>query len=308
MANEIDIRDVITRINKLTIKEKLHIFNILKNSDTDFSKNVNGYFFNLSHVEEKIIYKMINCLELIEKNRDKIKNLDKRREEMINYYKGMIEDKLKISLTERKNNYIKKLLLCESNHNIKLNINRKNKIKKRVWAWQCKQDPDEMIKEYNKMTKYDKDTVYYRLLTKSKTVSKNAGANRDTEENDEKNDIIYYDNDNDNDNVDDIYNDEFNDNENDTNIYEYDEFYKNDEEGEKITIDDNDNDNDNYEEMDDDKDKSNKNKTKYTNEIDELNDETTEYNISYYKKLLNKHGFKFDEYKNHRLYMEEYIK
>lgn len=300
----IDIKDVILRINKLTSKEKVHIFNILKNSETDFSKNVNGYFFNLSNVDEGIIYKIIDCLELIEKNRDKIKDLDRRREEMIAYYKGMIEDKLKISLKERKNNYIKKLLICEQENNVIMTINRKNRIKKRVWGWQSKQDPDEMIKEYNKMMKYEKDTVYYRLLTKSKTVSKNAAALN--AENEESNNNIIID-DNDNENIDEIY-DEYNDNENE-NYDEYDEFYKNDDEIEKNSIDEKDVDID-VDVDEDEKETEIVKRTKYTNEeiVEEQNEETTEYNISYYKKLLNKHGFKFDEYKNHRLYFEEYIK
>ena len=56
-----DIKDIISRVNKLDNKEKLHVLNILKTHNVDFTKNTNGYFFNLTSVDEEIVIKILKC-------------------------------------------------------------------------------------------------------------------------------------------------------------------------------------------------------------------------------------------------------
>ena len=63
ISHDIDIKDVISRINRLNIKEKNHILNILRMTKIDYTKNANGYFFNLLQIDIDILEKICNCLK-----------------------------------------------------------------------------------------------------------------------------------------------------------------------------------------------------------------------------------------------------
>lgn len=161
---EVDKRDLIERIQRLTKKEKLHILNILTNNNVNFTKNSNGYFFNLNDVDEEAIEKMIQCLELIEKNRDLITEMDKRREELLTYYKALIEEKLALSNEKKRIEHMYKIVLKDANTNICLKKEQKLKGKNHA---NDTRDPDELINEYNEATKFafKKGTSLYRLFT-----------------------------------------------------------------------------------------------------------------------------------------------
>ena len=160
-----DMKNVIIRISKLTSKEKVHILNILKNHGIDFTKNTNGYFFNLSTLDDDIILKLNKCLELIEKNRDLIKEMDKRREELLHYYKTLIENTLHITLGEKRNEYINYLKINPSKSNLSIRINRVKIKRKKLFD---NIDPDVLMKDYIISRKYQKTSVYYRLILKVK--------------------------------------------------------------------------------------------------------------------------------------------
>lgn len=159
---ETDMRDLIQRIQRLTKKEKVHILNILQTNDIKFTLNSNGYFFNLNDLHNDTIRKMEQCLELIEKNRDLITQMDRRREELLTYYSGLIEEKLQLSNEMKYKEYTNKILLKSSPYNI--SMKKEQKYKGRMHL-QRDRDPDDLIKEYNSEGKSNlkKGTAMYRL-------------------------------------------------------------------------------------------------------------------------------------------------
>jgi hypothetical protein len=295
-----DIKEIVTRVNKLDNKEKLHILNILETHKVDFTKNANGYFFNLTKVDENIVLKIFKTLELIETNRDLIRKIDKRRDELLTYYKKLIGEKIENKIKQRNQEYNDKLLLREIQTTIDFTF---EKILKYANANNIG-DPDDMIKEYNKsLLKYEKNNVYYNIITKIKAYNSNNNKNFDKKNkernnnydhvsdydyNEEEYDYDIMDIENEYEDVDDL--DEICDNDNDEEVDEEvdeDTYYSDDKMNE-----DNDNDNDNDNEID--------------NEIDNGESEM-ETNINFYKNLLNKKGFSFDDNKKCFLGYQEYI-
>lgn len=283
-----DIKDVIVRINKLHSKEQLHILNILKTNDVKFSKNSNGYFFNFIDINNETLDKIYKCLELIESNTDLLKEMDKRRNELLLYYKQLIEDKLNAKIKIKKDNYIQKLKLLDSN--IKFNIKRVNKINKRI-LYDKNMDIDIVMKEYLKSkSKYKKDSVYYKINSKiryKKSFEIKKSEREDYEEgvNVENIDI--------DENLDEPL-DEPLDDPLDESDFVKDDFSQDEFENSCDNTHDNDNENDNTEDdilSDNDK----------TNEIE------MELEMDFYRKLLNQQGFVFDDNKRCLLQPEEYI-
>ena len=299
-----DIKDIISRVNKLDNKEKIHVLNILKTNNIDFTKNRNGYFFNLSSVDEEIILKISKCLKLIETNMDLIRKIDKRREELLDYYKNVIQEKVNDKIKKMKEEYNKKLLLYKMDTNIVMDI--KN-ISKRKRNNNNTQDPDDMIKEYNKtLYKCEKNSVFANILLKIKAYnSSHRGVdkkNKDRSDNYEDMDDIKFSDYNmmgddyieddiieDDINVDDPIDDPI-DNENVDDISNTDDEYETHYSDNESYLDDIDND------MENDDSKTKKEKME------------VEMNINYYKNLLSKKGYAFDDSKKCILSYQEYIK
>jgi hypothetical protein len=294
-----DIKDIIARITKLNPKEKVHILNILHTKNIDFTKNENGYFFNFLNIDDDIIQKIYNCLKLIEENTDRIKEMEKRRNELLQYYKLLIEERLQNNLQKKRDNYIQKLIIRPYTEII-LTKKRKNIINKKQINPNI--DTDILIKEHLKSKlKYSKNSVYHRLVTFIKLSKSNK-----TKKNDDDDDTDNFSDDvvrrqgvdtvddiseiNLSGNLDDyISENAFDDNE---NLDDYDigsdkvsciadELDEREEIDEVIELD----------EMDD---------------IDDFND-YKKMEFLYYKKLLNKQGFVFDENKECLLVYQEYV-
>lgn len=274
-----DIKDIINRVNKLDNKEKLHILNILKINGVDFTKNTNGYFFNLTNVEDEIVNKIVKCIELIETNRDLIRKIDKRRGELLEYYKKIIQEKIDNNIKKRKNEYTNNLLLRETNTSIKLNIKRILKIKKRS---NFKGDPDEMIKEYNKLlTKNEKDQVYYNIILKIKAYNNNMKNDKKKEKTQTYDHISDFDDEEVELDIDDEY---IGDDLEEIHDIELED----DEDEDAYYKDDIDEEDENENENENENDKENE------NDIEMEEDLETETNMNFYKNLLNKKGFAFD--------------
>jgi hypothetical protein len=164
--------NLISRIKSLTQKEKFHILSILRSQNTSYTKNSYGYFFDLSNIDEEITKKIVKCLELIEMNRDIIKEIDKKRSDTINYYKKLIEEKIKQSLVKNKKDYYQKLKLKDDTANIYSIRNRIMKLKKKIVI---KEDDDIDIIIKNHRSKYDnfpKGSVYSDIIEKMKKNNK----------------------------------------------------------------------------------------------------------------------------------------
>lgn len=300
-THDIDIKDIISRINKLNTKEKTHILNILRMTQIDYTKNTNGYFFNLLEIDPDILIKICNCLDLIEKNSGILKEMDRRRNELLNYYKNLIEERLQKNIQRRKDEYINRLQLKDSPLNIV--IKRKNRInKKRLFEHIT--DPDLLIKEYNKSrNRFEKGSVYHRIIKSIKIIKSNRVREKKTSETEEQNEVnTLDDNDSgydvkDNDSVVDVTQDSFHmsDNEDqEKDEDEKDDEKDNEEDDEDKYISENDIE-DEYCEEDED------------NDQDKITTDNTETEFRRFKNLLYKQGFEFNDNKNCMLVYQTYI-
>ena len=285
-----NIKDIILRINKLNAKEQLHILNILKTHNVKFSKNSNGYFFNFIDINDDILDKIYKCLELIESNTDLLKEMDRRRNELLIYYKKLIEDKLNLNIKLKKDNYIQKLKLYDNK--IKMDIKRVNKIKKRVYYDINKdKDIDVVMKEYLKSrSKYKKDSVYYKIMSKIRTRKLFDNRKHETDDFEDGG----YDIDKCESDMESIKDDI-------ESIKDDSDFIKDDFSEEEYNYNSENSDNEIYDEpfqtgIEEDK-------------LDDIyyEEKNIELEVDFYKKLLNKQGFIFDENKRCLLHLEEYI-
>lgn len=307
------LHELISKAKKLTNKEKHHILSIFKKYNIEYTRNSNGYFFNLDKVDESILNKVSKCIDLIEQKRDLIKSLDKKRDSYLEYYRNLIENKLQETINKKKNQYIQELVLIPSEVYIRKKRPKYNNTNSGYI------DPDVLIKEYRKNKKYVKNSVYYRINQKLITLSRNI--HKHTFENTESN------------HDEDVYGETI-----DNNMYDVDEIQNdvivNDDIQENIdddiieeSIDDYLNEELDSAEIDKDEDYSSKEEETMIDEetddsdIDSKNDighnkrkskkkdksvDTQE--IDYYKELLKKNGFKFNDDKNVQIKLEAYIK
>lgn len=311
-----DFRDIISKVKDLNDKEKQHVLSIFKKHNVDFTKNSNGYFFNLDKISPDVIEKVAKCTELIEQKRELISSLDKKRDAHLEYYKELIENKLKETIKYKRDQYICQLILIP----LRTYITKKPKNFVRITS---NEDPDILMKEYNKSKKPQKNSSYYKLSQILTTLSKKTNRPRcitagtdthsDADDNDNADnavdddddidaDIVTGDDDDiDKDNLDDINSndidieDELADLSDDENCavkdIDPDEYYDDsssvDSETESIT-----------DLKTDRTDKKTKKKT---------DSQISSVQLDYYKKLLKQTGFKFDEDKHVIVQKEAYI-
>jgi hypothetical protein len=300
-------KNLISYINRFTSKEKLHILRILKNHNIDYSKNSYGYFFNLNNLNDEIFNKLWKCVDLIECNRDIIKQMDKKRDDMISHYTHLIETNLNKTKQEKLDLYINSLILSKIDTDIICNVKRKSINSNN----NNNLDPDLLIKEYiKKLYKYPKNSVYNRILTIIKNSKSNKYIEKKEEDDDNLEKLSDYENENEPDLV--IDNDVDIDNDiqdNDVEIepenYENNDFENEDEEfivvneEEEILSEIHDNKSDILDEKDENEELIEDNNTK--NEI------TYQYNLNFYRKLLNKEGYIFNENLKCLLVYQSYI-
>lgn len=302
-----DVKNIISRINHLSLKEKNHILNILKANDIEYTKNTNGYFFNFLKIDDNTFNKIIKCLELIEKNCNLIKEMDKRRNDLIKNYKKIIEEKLKLSFEKQKNDYIKYLSLQMYNTNINYNIKRIYHIKRnKHFLAKTSTQAELILKEYQKsQTKFIKNSVYHRIYSRIKMNKRFNDHKIDSEQTNTTEDNYNSINDNFNEieNIEDIDHIEDIDNIEDNNIDEnnIEEDVDNISDCEKSDIYHDDVSVSNHSEESDHETSisktTNKNKFKIKMEKD----------INYYKNLLYQQGFTFDDNRRCLLLKENYI-
>ena len=299
-----DIQSLIARISKLTTKEQKHFYRILIKNNISYSKNLNGYFFNLGNADDSILEELKKCLELIEPNRELIKELDLQREELREKYTSIIKERLLKRQQALLESYENKIIIREYS-SIKMEF-QKVEVKKRVYFSE-KDDVDEIIKKLRKKI-YNKNSIYYPIIQKMK---KKAQKKKEIDDNFGDYD---YDAVNVIDNEDIIKNEldydiEGEHNDDDLNILEVE-----DKEiiSDVISEEDPEEDdtlikklneykpNDKYDKDDENEDFEEKDNEDENNEFQEQ--------ILYYRKLLNqKLGFQFDENKYCKLIYQDYI-
>lgn len=295
-TNKNVLLDIINKIDLLNQNEKKHILKFLISNNINYTKNINGYFFNLagSNVSQKLLENLKTKIILIETHRNEIITVDTMRDSMIKQCKELIENNLQDTIKLKVDEYNNKIKMMKENDNIDMQISKiilKN-INKIVY------DENFLIKK----PVYHKNSVYQRILGKMKTQSyKKKERIHDTfndnenDENDQQINKIEIDD------VDDNYDVVLDD----ENVILDDENLDLDIENVDLDIEnvDLDIENDDINSHDDNDD----NVSNTSNDICFENEKSFEKEKSYYKKLLNTHGFKFDVDKSCMLVYQEYI-
>lgn len=337
---QLNVNKIITKTKNLTNNEKIHILNILLNYNVEYSINHSGYFFYLEKISDEIINKILKCINLIEEKSDLISNLDRKRNQHLEYYKSLIENKLKETITLKKEALIDSLRLIQHSS---LQFIIKKKYSKEIQSSEV--DPDKLMKEHLKKHKYKKLSIHHRIhqvMIQLSRKNKNPRQSINSEENCKNNDNNgnYHndsDNNDNNDNdiqedndVQDVQDNDVQDNDIQDN-YDTENNICSDSEGsdkEYYSSDNNDNDDDNdnddYNDNDNDNDNNNENDSFKNSDIDNTEIEHSVKikkkirkdkkkpqisidELDYYKNLLKKGGFKFDDDKEVIMIKEEYI-
>lgn len=277
-----EIKDLITKICQLSQQEKQHILKFLIANNIIFTKNINGYFFNLAsnNVSEQLLNELKTKIHLMELHRNEIINVDTLRDNMIKQCKELIETNLQDSIKIKLDEYNHKIKLINENYNINMTINKCITITKNKYNDKYNDKySDKYNDNLNIKKNYNKNSIYYRILSKMKTIS--------SKKKDKIHENYNDDEDYNNENIDSI------DCENLENVDNGDTYID-----DTIVIDD---------ELDDDDENDYGDNDTYDSESELENKIQIENEKSYYKKLLNNHGFKFDNDKSCLLIYQEYI-
>jgi hypothetical protein len=277
----INKKELIDKISKLNNKEKEHILKLFISNDIQYTKNMNGYFFNLStaDINEKFLQQVANSISLIEKNRNVLQELDQNREFMLQQCKELIENKLSYTIKLKQNEYNKKISILTIPTNINVSC---NKIYHPLYILKLKYtkelEPQKII--------YDKNSVFFRINNNIKRTSRNKKI---------KNDNIM-----------------------DSSNYDMENINETDNDNDNDILPENDDDeiiSDNIEDefVFDEKQEDDNATHDVTNDIDESDSDDMESNNSdyneriFYKQLLDQHGFNFNYDNNCKLIFNNYL-
>lgn len=294
----INSKELLDKINLLNINEQQHILHILKSYDLKYTRNKNGCLFVINDSDVQIINKINNCVDLINSNREFIKEMDERRSQLITNYKQLISNKIKNNMIDDNNNFIDNITIKPIG-NLSLIINTKTILNK---TRDKREDVDKLITSFNNksLQHLKSHKMYYILkkIKKSNTTTKRYNEHERQEDDtdiltnnenfddtsEDKHEICDSDIDNDHDNDNDIDNDHDNDNDNDIdndNDNDHDSYISNDISNEKLMEN----------ELDDSTSENSDVELEYS--IEEL--------MKYYKTILIEHEFKFNIHNYSRL-------
>jgi hypothetical protein len=286
-VNENEIKTLIDKIKNLTSKEKTHILSILKKHSIEFTKNSNGYFFNLNKISNSVMQQLSKCVELIEKNRNLLVILDKKRSEQLDYYRELIQSKINKTIEIKRVEYIQKFFI-EDDHDNDFKPFISKKIKKPKNASDI--DIDILIKNHMGLKKYKKDSVYYKILQACTKKTRNISKNDEIESN-----SSFYDAD-ESQELEGEFEGEYNENDNDNENDNANEYYEENEEE--------------IQGLQDPEDPENfRDETNAEIPEDDLEErDFSEDKFEFFKRLLkNEHGYAFDYDKDVRMECESYI-
>ncbi len=179
------MQGLIDNINLLEHKELVHIFNILKTNNIEYTKNSNGVFFNLQNIDKNVFQKLSDCVNIIINSRKKIISLDKAREAEINYYKSLLEHKIKENVALKNQNSIDQYIIKDSGY-YPFNYIVKKVCRENIYSEDELKKVDENIKfalknsklmiKCNNITKKYKWKVYNTSSNKNNTRSYEEGS------------------------------------------------------------------------------------------------------------------------------------
>lgn len=108
------LKYIVNNVSQLNNNEKIHVLNIIMKSTTKYTKNKNGYLFNLNDLGETDIQRIYDCVVLILENRRTIYEMDKLRREQETRFTSIIDDTLKESEKRKKDSYLNRLLVQDT--------------------------------------------------------------------------------------------------------------------------------------------------------------------------------------------------
>ena len=112
-------------IDSLSNSEKLYLLNVLLKEGVQYTKNSNGYFFNISTIDKKVRKDIADNLEYIIQNRDAINNIDKEREKYISTFKKQIATTFREKERKIEEDYIRDITLKP--HKLSLNVLKRSR-------------------------------------------------------------------------------------------------------------------------------------------------------------------------------------
>jgi hypothetical protein len=157
----------VDKVGTLNSSEKVHVLNFLRKHDVGYSKNTNGYLFNLSHLEDNFIKELEDYLNLIISNRKKLEETDFKRQEQMIYYKNLLKNEEEKKKTEEKELYndLLKIISC----GITFEIKKKKKYIQKLIVFDTSQEPC----AWNSKKRYKKNSVRGRLCNIMKKIKTN---------------------------------------------------------------------------------------------------------------------------------------
>ena len=160
-------------INKLNRNEQTLIVKTLLKEDIPFTKNNNGYFFNLSQFTDDSIqlHQIYNTIVSIDNNRLQIKTIDDARNKVVNDYKKVIEENLKNTLCKKIEEYNFQITIIKEQVYTNLNIRiREIPIENKQYVFKKPEKPkvgsiEYKINEYLKLRKYKNKSSTIKYFT-----------------------------------------------------------------------------------------------------------------------------------------------
>ncbi|NBU33995.1 hypothetical protein EB118_03495 [bacterium] len=297
------VKEVITRIQKLSPKEKCHVLKLLKRDKVEFTKNANGYFFDLTNLEEQIVMNIKNCLDSIERNRHQLEQMNTRREELVMYYKKVIHENTQKAQKENQQFYQSRIALIPHPSSITVRVTRRNVVPPDT------RDPDDILRDQLK-PKFSKDSIFHKIESRMRAQRQRRNAERTRHRDDT--DEYYQEKEGSEAEYDGDMNYEGDVNEIDIDIegdidvdIEIDQDI--DVEGDDIEGDPDIDQSDHEVEGD----PEGEIETEVDSQLESQSEDTdiqTHMEMEYYKKVLNKQGYTFDDNKYCYLVYQEYIK
>ena len=141
--------EIVKKINECNKEEKDFVLKYIVSRGIKGTKNVNGYFFNVSRIKPELLSDISNCINMIINQRDMIKTMNEKRNNEIEEYTRLV--KISEKNTQR---------------NIQKCFNDLIKVKSKVKITEIKHEFQEI--PLQQKLKYPKESVYARILYKFK--------------------------------------------------------------------------------------------------------------------------------------------
>jgi len=197
------ISEVITKVKSLGDREKECMLFVLQNIGLNFTKNSNGYFFDLNKVSEETLNHINEKVDYILDNRKFINGINQEREEIMQHYKSIISQENEKKKKDLYNEALESLIIKENpdcdyyvkkikkeytqdpekykgiipKNSIYFKITQRMHRNKRKWAKPC-----ESVSESAKDPETKKSTVEYQdSFSQQSDLESNSDKNSETE-------------------------------------------------------------------------------------------------------------------------------